>query len=106
MSLHPVHWVMSTVKQIHASPHNLGLHGYLSAAVVGHHSGLKLALTHRTKCLNRLFFVVCRVERSASADLPQRYLDDIAKCGKIWKRLGGFMVGQPEEDESSEQAGK
>ncbi|KHJ77062.1 hypothetical protein OESDEN_23318, partial [Oesophagostomum dentatum] len=58
------------------------------------------------RCLNRLYFVVCRVERSASVDLPQRYLDDIAKCGKIWKRLSSFIVGPPEEDDCSNKAEK
>ncbi|RCN52790.1 hypothetical protein ANCCAN_01167 [Ancylostoma caninum] len=58
------------------------------------------------RCLNRLYFVVCRVERSAGVDLPQRYLDDIAKCGKIWKRLSCFIEGAPEEDECSGNADK
>ncbi|KIH64889.1 hypothetical protein ANCDUO_04791 [Ancylostoma duodenale] len=58
------------------------------------------------RCLNRLYFVVCRVERSAGVDLPQRYLDDIAKCGKVWKRLSNFVEGTPEEDECSDKGDK
>ncbi|KAK6744323.1 hypothetical protein RB195_011179 [Necator americanus] len=58
------------------------------------------------RCLNRLYFVVCRVERSAGVDLPQTCLDDIAKCGKIWKRLSCYIEGPHEEDDCGDKADK
>ncbi|KAJ1348445.1 hypothetical protein KIN20_003745 [Parelaphostrongylus tenuis] len=52
------------------------------------------------RCLNRLYFVVCRVERSAGIDLPKKCLDEIMTCRSIWKRLSSFMEGSEEEEDT------
>ncbi|KJH43759.1 hypothetical protein DICVIV_10216 [Dictyocaulus viviparus] len=51
------------------------------------------------RCLNRLYFVICRVERSAGVDLPKRCVDKIIECSRIWKRLSSFIQGEQEVDE-------
>ncbi|VDL79771.1 unnamed protein product [Nippostrongylus brasiliensis] len=50
------------------------------------------------RCLNHLYFVVCRVQRSAKSELPPNCQEDIALCEKVWKRLSVFIVDPEEED--------
>lgn len=52
------------------------------------------------RCLNHLFFVVRRVERSAKSELPKKCLDDIAYCTKVWERLCAFIDDLEEEDKA------
>uniref|UniRef100_A0A0N4YD11 Zf-CRD domain-containing protein n=1 Tax=Nippostrongylus brasiliensis TaxID=27835 RepID=A0A0N4YD11_NIPBR len=53
------------------------------------------------RCLNHLYFVVCRVQRSAKSELPPNCREDIALCEKVWKRLSAFIVDPEEEDKSN-----
>ncbi|KAK6023774.1 hypothetical protein OSTOST_10430 [Ostertagia ostertagi] len=50
------------------------------------------------KCLNHLYFVVCRVERSAKLELPKGCREEIDYCTRIWKRLVDFIEDPEEED--------
>ncbi|VDO82043.1 unnamed protein product [Haemonchus placei] len=50
------------------------------------------------RCLNHLYFVVCRVERSAKSELPKGCREEIDYCTRIWKRLVSFIENPEEED--------
>ncbi|KAK6054652.1 hypothetical protein COOONC_07846 [Cooperia oncophora] len=56
-------------------------------------------------CLNHLYFVVCRVERSAKSELPKGCREEIDYCTRIWKRLANFLE-DPEEEDRTDTAEK
>ncbi|PIO72969.1 hypothetical protein TELCIR_05077 [Teladorsagia circumcincta] len=53
------------------------------------------------RCLNHLYFVVCRVERSAKSELPKGCRQEIDYCTRIWKRLVDFIEDPEEEDRAA-----